>query len=135
VFTPWAARWRCTSWAVTPSTWQPISRAREPESTAEEQRESSEDGGGPAGHHGPAGRLGWGVGFPRCRREDPVHGYSARSADAVRVLAAQPAGASAPATAMARPARASSTSSAGWYTFRNAAGTAVWAALPMIGST
>src|SRR5271156_6603881 len=51
---------------------------------------------------------------------DPVRGrvglaarrapYSARRAVAVRVLAAQPAGPSAPATAMARPARASRTS-------------------------
>jgi len=40
-------------------------------------------------------------------------GYSARSADAVRVRAAQPAGARAPATAMASPPSASSTSSHG----------------------
>jgi signal transduction histidine kinase len=59
--------------------------------------------------------------------------HSARSADAVRVLAAQLAGGSAPATAMARPARASRTSSPGWYTLMNAGGTPVWAALPMIG--
>ena len=40
--------------------------------------------------------------------------YSARSAVAVRVRAAQLAGASAPATAMTRPARASRASSQGW---------------------
>src|SRR6266567_6173135 len=40
-------------------------------------------------------------------------GYSARSADAVRVRAAQPAGARAPVTAMASPPSASSTSSHG----------------------
>lgn len=39
--------------------------------------------------------------------------YSARRAVAVRARAAQPAGPSAPATAIARPARASSTVSAG----------------------
>jgi hypothetical protein len=40
--------------------------------------------------------------------------YSVRSAVAVRVRAAQPAGRSAPMTAMQRPPRPNSTSSAGW---------------------
>jgi len=40
--------------------------------------------------------------------------YSVRSAVAVRVWAAQPAGRSAPMTAMQRPPRPNSTSSAGW---------------------
>jgi hypothetical protein len=40
-------------------------------------------------------------------------GYSARRAEAVRARAAQPAGASAPATAMTRPDSASRTSSPG----------------------
>jgi DnaK suppressor protein len=61
--------------------------------------------------------------------------YSARSANAVRVLAAQPAGPSAPATAMARPARASRTSPQGWYTLSTEGGTSVCAAWPMTGST
>ena len=54
--------------------------------------------------------------------------YSARSANAVRVLAAQPAGPSAPATAMTRPDRASRTSSGGWYTLSTEGGTSVCAA-------
>ena len=61
-------------------------------------------------------------------------GYSARSANAVRVRAAQPAGSSAPATALTSPASASRTSSAGRYTLSMDGGRAVWAALPMTGS-
>ena len=54
--------------------------------------------------------------------------YSARSADAVRVRAAQPAGASAPATAMTTPDRTSKTSSHGWYALSTEGGTSVCAA-------
>jgi hypothetical protein len=50
------------------------------------------------------------------RDDDSVSGYSVRRAVAVRELAAQDAGASAPAIAMARPARASSTISGSEYT-------------------
>ena len=63
----------------------------------------------------------------RCARPLALR-YSARRADAVRVLAAQPAGPSAPATAMTRPDRASRTSSAGWYTLSTEGGTSVCAA-------
>ncbi len=61
--------------------------------------------------------------------------YSARRANAVRVLAAQPAGSRAPTTAMARPARASRTTSHGRYTLSTEGGTSVCAACPMTGST
>src|SRR5580658_1848786 len=61
--------------------------------------------------------------------------YSARRAKAVRVRAAQPAGSRAPATAMTRPARASRTSSPGWYTLSTDGGRPVCAAWPMTGST
>ena len=54
--------------------------------------------------------------------------YSARNANAVRVLAAQPAGPSAPATAMISPDRPSRTSSHGWNTLSTEGGTSVCAA-------
>ena len=50
----------------------------------------------------------------RPERED----YSARRAEAVRIRAAQPAGSSAPATAITTPASASTTSSGPRYTDR-----------------
>ena len=58
----------------------------------------------------PAGRPRAG----RPERED----YSARRAEAVRIRAAQPAGSSAPATAITTPASASTTSSGPRYTDR-----------------
>ena len=50
---------------------------------------------------------------PRHGPAHPAH-YSARSAAAVRMPAAQPAGSSAPATAIATPARPSAASSHPW---------------------
>ena len=70
---------------------------------------------------------------PRLKAE--LSGYSVRSANTVRVRAAQIAGARAPATAMASPARASRASSGVWYTWSTDAGSLVCAALPMTGST
>src|SRR5580693_3740024 len=48
-----------------------------------------------------------------------------------RILAAQPAGSRAPATAMTRPARPSRISCGAWYTLSTEGGSAVCAALPM----
>ena len=66
--------------------------------------------------HGPILRRGrgWPVwrGWRWC--EGRVPSYSARSANAVRVRAAHPAGSNAPATAMTSPDNASSASWAGW---------------------
>src|SRR5215472_7118891 len=62
-------------------------------------------------------------------------GYSARNAVAVLVAAAQLAGSSAPATAITRPARASTAISPPPYTRRMLAGRPVLAAAAMTGST
>jgi len=82
----------------------------------------------------PSGMTGWLPARPR-GPVSAVLSYSARSANAVRVLAAQPAGSRAPTTAMASPARASRTTSHGWYTLSTEGGTSVCAACPMTGST
>ncbi len=81
-----------------------------------------------AGRYGVCGRCGQPIGTERlaarpaattcirCAGRRSLSGapYSARRAEAVRVRAAQLAGARAPATAMSRPARASRTISPGW---------------------
>jgi hypothetical protein len=64
-----------------------------------------------------------------------IAGYSARSAVAVLVAAAQLAGSSAPATAIIRPARASTATCPLPYTRRKLAGRPVLAAAAMTGST
>jgi DnaK suppressor protein len=83
------------------------------------------------GHYGVCARCGQPIGKERLAARPAAltcircaaclpHGpgahlpYSARSAEAVRVRAAQPAGIRAPATAMTSPDSASRTSSAGW---------------------
>jgi hypothetical protein len=78
---------------------------------------------------GAGSRSGPGGSRPaRPRRRASGAPYSARRAKAVRVRAAQPAGASAPATAMTRPASASRAISHGRYASSTEAGTAVCAA-------
>ena len=92
---------------------------------------------GTAGANGAGSQSGMTGSLPARRRgrASAVRCYSARSAKAVRVFAAQPAGSRAPAAAMTRPDRASRTSSQGWYTLSTEGGTSVCAAWPMTGTT